>query len=130
MNEYLFFNTLPLGAYGFSNMDVFLEKFRRGGSFPIQKNYIADFFGFKTIYFGRKFWKKCPKRGETGGVISNPKNFTLKIYAYLRIFAKKRNVISKRGGRGGGSSPIQKNSLQINKQVNEYLRIFAKKSAI
>ena len=50
----------------------------RGGVISDPKNYIADFFGFKTVYFGRKFWKKCPKRGG-----------------------------------GGGSSPIQKMSLQI-----------------
>ena len=30
------------------------------------KNYIADFVGFKAIYFGSKFWKKCPKRGGKG----------------------------------------------------------------
>ena len=45
------------------------------------KNYIADFVGFKAVYFGRKFWKKCPKRGGEGGVIANPK----KIIANLRI---------------------------------------------
>ena len=50
-------------------MDVFLENFRRGGGvISDPKNYIADFFGFKTVYFGRKFWKKCPKRGGGGGV--------------------------------------------------------------
>ena len=25
------------------------------------KNYIIDFVGFKAVYFGHKFWKKCPK---------------------------------------------------------------------
>ena len=32
------------------------------GSVLIQKNH-CRFFGFKTVYFGRKFWKKCPQRG-------------------------------------------------------------------
>ena len=56
---------------------MFFWKISEGGvviSNP--KNYIADFFDFKTVYFGRKFWKRYPKSGE-------------------------------------GSSPIQKNSLQI-----------------
>ena len=50
-------------------MDVFLEMFRRGGGGAISdpKNYIADFVGFKAVYFGSKFWKKCPKRGGGGG---------------------------------------------------------------
>ena len=62
-----------------SQTGCFFGKLPKGGEGVISdpKNYIADFFGFKTVYFGRKFWKKCPKRG------------------------------------GGGSSPIQKISLQI-----------------
>ena len=52
-----------------------------GGVISDPKNYIADFVGFKAVYFGRKFWKKCPKRGGEGGVIANPKNFI----ANLRI---------------------------------------------
>ena len=32
-----------------------------GGVISDPKNYIADFLGFKTVYFGRKFWEKCPK---------------------------------------------------------------------
>ena len=57
----------------------FFAKSPKGGvSDP--KKFTADFFVFKTVYFGRKFWKKCPKRGEWGGVISNPK----KIIANLR----------------------------------------------
>jgi len=46
----------------------FLEKCRRGGGvISDPKNYIADFVGFKAVYFGRKVWKKCPKRGGEGG---------------------------------------------------------------
>ena len=63
-----------------SNLDV-----QRGvGVIFDPKNYIADFFGFKTVYFGHKFWKKCPKRGGRGRESlpnSNPKNFI----ANLRI---------------------------------------------
>ena len=51
-----------------------------GGVISDPKNYIADFFGFKTVYFGRKFWKKCPKRGGGGG--SSPiQKISLQIYA-------------------------------------------------
>ena len=53
-------------------MDVFLEKFRKGGVISDPKNYIADFVGFKAVYFGRKFWKKCPKRG--GGDLQSKKS--------------------------------------------------------
>ena len=74
---------LTLGVTGFPKLDVFLENFRRGGGGGVisdPKNYIADFFGFKTVYFGRKFWKKCPKRGGGGG--SSPiQKISLQIYA-------------------------------------------------
>ena len=76
-----------------SNFDVFFEKSLKGrGVIFDPKNYIADFVGFKAVYFGEK----------------------------------KRNVISKKGGRGGGSSPIQKISLQI----YAYLTDFLEKSAM
>ena len=45
-------------------MDVFFGKVPKGGRGGVisdPKNYIADFVGFKAVYFGRKFWKKCPK---------------------------------------------------------------------
>ena len=61
------------------NMEVFLENFRRGGVISGPKNYIADFFGFKTVYFGRKFWKKCPKRGGGGG------SFPIRGFTGLRL---------------------------------------------
>ena len=71
-------------------MDVFLENFRGGGVISDPKNYIADFFGFKTVYFGRKFWKKCPKRGEGGSSLIQKFHckFT-QVNAYLRFFANK-----------------------------------------
>ena len=61
-----------LGTYGFSKLDVFWKT----------SVYIADFFGFKTVYFGRKFWTECPKRGE---VISNPKNFIANLRKLVHI---------------------------------------------
>ena len=68
----------------------FLEKFRRGVIYD-PKNYIADFVGFKAVYFGRKFWKKCPKRGE--GVISNPKNFIANLRKLTHIYEFLRKKI-------------------------------------
>ena len=42
-----------LGVTGSAKMDVFLENFRRGGGvISDPKNYIADFVGFKAVYFG------------------------------------------------------------------------------
>ena len=44
-----------LGVTGFPKLDVLLENFRKGGGvISDPKNYIADFFGFKTVYFGCK----------------------------------------------------------------------------
>ena len=51
------------------------------------KNFIADFFGFKMVHFGRKFWKNVQKG----------------VYDFLR---KKRNEISKNQGGGGGQRPF------------------------
>ena len=97
-------------------MDVILENFRRGGGvISGPKKYIADFFGFKTVYFGRKFWKKCPKRGKGGGSSPIQKN-SLQIYAYFRIVAKKRNVISK--NREGGSKAVWTFSKKTSKLEN------------
>ena len=44
-----------LGATVGPKMDVFLEKCRRGGgAISDLKNYISDFVGFKSVYFGKK----------------------------------------------------------------------------
>ena len=56
-----------------------------GGHFRSKKLH-CRFFGFKTVYFGRKFWKKCPKRGGGGGVISNPKNFIANLRKLAHIY--------------------------------------------
>ena len=80
-----------------SDFDVFLKKVWRGGIIFDPKNYIADFVGFKTVYFGRKFWKKCPKRGGGGGVISNPKNFiaNLRKLAHIYELSEAKSVTKK-----------------------------------
>ena len=69
---------------------VVLKKFRSGGGIISDpKNYIADFVGFKAVYFGRKFWKKMSKRvGERGGSSAIQK-ISLQIYAYLTDFLEK-----------------------------------------
>ena len=62
------------------------------------------FFGFKTVYFGRKFWKKMSKKGGEGG--SSPiQKKSLQIYAYLRIFWKKAQCNFQKGT-WGGSRPF------------------------
>ena len=38
-----------------------------GGGISDPKNYIADFAGFKAVYFGHKFWKNVQKGGRGGG---------------------------------------------------------------
>ena len=65
-----------------SQVWMFFWKKSEGGGEVISdpKNYIADFFGFKTVYFGCKFWKKCQKRGEGVGSSQIQKN-SLQIYA-------------------------------------------------
>ena len=57
------------------------------------KNYIADFVGFKAVYFGRKFWKKCPKRGGEGGGLRQSKKFHYKFTHTYEFSGKGRNVI-------------------------------------
>ena len=72
---------------------MFLGKVLKGGEvISDPKNYIADFVGFKAVYFGEK----------------------------------KAQCNFQKGGRGGGSSPIQKISLQI----YAYLADFLEKSAM
>ena len=75
-----------------------------GGAISDPKNYIADFFGFKTVYFGRKFWKKCPKRGGGGGVISNPKKIiaNLRKLAHIYKFSQKKAQCNFQKLGGGG----------------------------
>ena len=60
-----FFSTPLIGAPVISDLDFFWKKSEGRGSFSIQK-FNCRFFVFKTVYFGRKFWRKknCSKRGE------------------------------------------------------------------
>ena len=62
------------------------------GVISIPKNYIADFFGFKTVYFGRKSNPKI--------VIAN----LCKLAHIYKLSQKKHNVIFKKGQ--GGSRPF------------------------
>ena len=85
----------------------FFGKFPKGGGvISDPKNYIADFVGFKAVYFGKKAQCNFQKGGRGGG--SSPiQKISLQIYAYLTDFLeKKRNVISKKGRGGGGSRPF------------------------
>ena len=94
-------DSTDLGTTVSPNMDVFLENFRRGeGVISGPKNYIANFVGFKAVYFGRKFWKNVQKGGR-GGVIANPKNPIANLRILKNFLEKKRNVISKKGREGG-----------------------------
>ena len=77
----LAFGSLHLRGVWIRQYGCFFGKSPKGGGvISDPKNYIADFFGFKTAYFGCKFWTKCPKRGEGGG--SSPiQKISLQIYA-------------------------------------------------
>ena len=69
---YLYFSNLYLYVNkGWPSPQIWMFFWKRseegGRVISDPKNYIADFVGFKAVYFGRKFWKKCPKRGGGGG---------------------------------------------------------------
>ena len=69
-------------------MDIFLEKSRKGGGvISDPKNYIADFFGFKAVYFGEE--KKRNVISKEGGQSSPIQKISLQIYAYLTYFLEK-----------------------------------------
>ena len=76
-----------------SNFEVFFEKSPKGGGGVIfdPKNYIADFVGFKAVYFGEEKKAQCnfQKGGERGGWSSPIQKISLQIYAYLTDFLKK-----------------------------------------
>ena len=65
-------------------MDVLFEKSLKEGHFG-PKYYIADFFGFKTVYFGCKFWKNVQKGGKEGESFPIQK-ISMQIYANYHIF--------------------------------------------
>ena len=70
-----------LPSKGWPSTQILMFFWKKGGVIFDPKNYIADFVGFKTVYFGRKFWKNA------------------QVNVYLR---KKRNEISK--NKGGGQA--------------------------
>ena len=82
-----------------------------GGVISDPKNYIADFVGFKAVYFGEKKRNVISKKGgRGGGVIANPKNFIANLRILNGFSGKKRNVISKKGRGGQGRLEVfQKN---------------------
>ena len=112
MREFVQFLFLRLKGVWILQTGCFFGKLPKGegGVISDPKNYIADFFGFKTVYFGRKFWKKCPKRGGGGGVISNPKNFIANLRKLTHIYElsqkKAQCNFQKWGGGGGGQRPF------------------------
>ena len=67
-----------LGVTVGAKMDVFLEKVRKGGGGVISdpKNYIADFVGFKAVYFGKK--AQCNFHKRTGGGVKAVWKFSKK----------------------------------------------------
>ena len=80
-----------------------------GGVISDPKNYIADFVGFKAVYFGEEKKAQCnfQKGGERGGFIANPKNFIANLRILNGFSGKKRNVISKKGRGGGGQGRLE-----------------------
>ena len=80
----------------------------------------ADFFGFKTVYFGCKFWKKCPKRGGGGGVISNPKKFIANLRKLTHIYEFSQNNCNEISQNGGGSKAVWNFSKKISKLRKPY----------
>ena len=67
-------------------MDVFLEKFRRGGGvISDPKKYVADFLVSKRYILVVNFGKNVQKGGK-GGVISNPKNVIANLRKLTHIY--------------------------------------------
>ena len=97
-------------------MDVFFWNSSEGGGGVISdpKNYIADFVGFKAVYFGRKFWKKCLKRGKGGGgVISNPKKFIANLRKLTYTCEKSAMKFPKRDKGGSRSFGLFQKNIHI-----------------
>ena len=103
----------------YSQIWMFFCKIAEGGGDHFRyKKLHCKFFGFRTVYFGRKFWKKCPKRGGGGGVISNPKNFiaNLRKLAHIYELSQKKaqcNFQKVPGGEGQGRLGILQKNIHI-----------------
>ena len=66
------------------------------------KNYIADFVGFKAVYFGEKKRNVISKKGgRGGGGHRQSKKCHCKFTHTYEFSGKKCNVISKKGQGGG-----------------------------
>ena len=90
-----------------AKMDVFFGKLQRGGVISDPKNYIADFVGFKAVYFGEKKRNVISKKWGEGGSSPIQKIFIANLCILNGFSGKKRNVISKKErGEGGGSRPF------------------------
>ena len=76
----LAFGSLHLRGVWIRQYGCFFGKSPKWGGAVIfdPKNYIADIVGFKAVYFGHKFWKKCPKREGEGGGHRQSKKFHCK----------------------------------------------------
>ena len=70
------------------NLDVFLEKVRRGGGGVISdpKNFIADFFYLEQYILVVNFGKNVQKGGKGEGVIPNPKNVIANLRKLMQIY--------------------------------------------
>ena len=79
-------------------MDVFLEKFRKGGggAFPIQKITLQILLVSKRYILVVNFGKNVQKGGRGGGHRQS-KKFHCKFTHTYEFSGKKRNVISKKG---------------------------------
>ena len=78
------------------------------------------------------FWKSSEGGGGGGGVISDPKNYIVDFFGskWYILFVNFGKHVQK--GREGGSSPIQKISLQILLVSKRYILVvnFGKKTSI
>ena len=80
-----------------------------GGVISDPKNHIADFVGFKAVYFGKKAQCNFQKGGRGGGSLPIQK-ISLQIYAYLTDFLEKNaSNFQKRTGGQGRLEVFQKN---------------------
>ena len=98
------FDTANLGTTVGSKMDVFLEKFRRGGaggSFPIQKITLQILLVSKRYILERKKRNVISKKGGEGGGSSPIQKISLQIYAYLTDFLEKSTMYFLKKDEGG-----------------------------
>ena len=91
-------------------MDVFLEKSLKGGSFPIQK-FSLQIFCIRNGIFWSYILEKMSKKGGKEGVISNPKKIIANLRKLMYIydfFCGKSAMKKPKIGRGGGGSKAKR----------------------